>query len=77
MKISQTVLQLTERTHVQGRKGYVQCSKGNNSKSRQTMVTVHEFWSLFHQALNLFEVSSYSWNGFQLPEWTLVHGRNG
>ena len=35
--------QLTERTRVYGRNGYVQCSKGNNSKSRQTRVTVHVF----------------------------------
>ena len=29
---------LTEYTHIHGRNGYVQCSKGNNSKSRQTRV---------------------------------------
>ena len=32
--------QLTERTRVHNRNGYVQCSKGNNSKSRQTRVMV-------------------------------------
>ena len=35
--------QLTERTQVHGINGYIQCSKGNNSKNRQTRVTVHEF----------------------------------
>ena len=30
-----------ELTLVHGRNGYVQCSKGNNSKSMQTTVTVH------------------------------------
>ena len=28
--------QLTERTRIHGRNGYVQCSNGNNSKSRQS-----------------------------------------
>ena len=37
--------QLTEGTQVHGRNDYVQCSKGNNSKSRQTRVMVHEFSS--------------------------------
>ena len=32
--------QLTEQTRVQGRNGYVQCSKGNNPIRRQTRVTV-------------------------------------
>ena len=36
-------VQLTERTQVHGRNGYVQCSKSNNSISRQTRVTVHVF----------------------------------
>ena len=31
----------TEWTRVQARNGYVQCSKGNNFKSKQTRVTVH------------------------------------
>ena len=35
--------QLTEQTQVHGRNGYVQCSKGNNSKSRQSRVMVHVF----------------------------------
>ena len=49
--------QLTEQTQVHGRNGYVQCSMGNNSKSRQTRVTVDEFYLLPHQALNLYEAS--------------------
>ena len=35
-----------------GRNGYVQCSKGNNSTSRQTRVTVHVFCILSHDALH-------------------------
>ena len=33
--------------------GYVQCSKGNNSKSRQNTVTVHVFCKWSHSALHL------------------------
>ena len=33
-----------EWTH--GRNDYAQCSKGNNSKSRQTRVTIHVFYTL-------------------------------
>ena len=40
MKISQTILKI-ERTHVYGGNGHFQYSKGNNSKSRKTRVTVH------------------------------------
>ena len=39
-----------EQTRVRGRNGYVQCSKGNNSISRQTRVTVHVFCTLSHGA---------------------------
>ena len=46
--------QLTERTQVHGRNGYVQCSKGNISKSRQIRDTVHEFCTSLHRALNLY-----------------------
>ena len=40
-----------------GRNGYmyVQCSMGNNSKSRQTRVTVHVFCKSSHRALHLCE----------------------
>ena len=44
--------QLTDRTRVHGRNGYVQCSKGNNSKSRKTRVTVY----VSNSALHLCEV---------------------
>ena len=37
--------------------GYVQCSKGNRSKSRQTRVTVHVFCKSSHSNLHLCEVS--------------------
>ena len=50
--------QLIERTQVHNQNGYVQCTKGNNSKSRQTRSTIHEFCTLSHGALNLFDVSS-------------------
>ena len=39
-----------ERTH--GRNGYVQCSKSNNSISRQTRVMVHVFCTSSHGALH-------------------------
>ena len=48
--------QLVEWTRVYGRNGYVQCSKGNNSKSRQTRVTIHVFCTSSHSALHLWEV---------------------
>ena len=58
MEISVNDLKLTERTQVHGTNGYVQCSKGKNSKSRQTRVTVHAFCTSTHRSLNLCEVSS-------------------
>ena len=63
--------QRTDQTQVHGRNGYVQCSKGNNSKSRQTKVMVHVFCMSSHGALNLCEVSS-----ILCMEWTRVHVRN-
>ena len=44
--------QLTERTRVRGRNGYVQCSKGINSKSRQTRITVHVCCMSSHSVLH-------------------------
>ena len=41
---------------VHGRNGYVKCSKGNDSKSRQTRVMVHVFCTSSHSALHLCEV---------------------
>ena len=49
-------IRVMERTRVRGRIGYVQCPKGNYSKSRQTRVTVHKFCKLSHGALHLCEV---------------------
>ena len=49
--------QLTERTLVHGRNDYVQCLKGNNSKSKQTRVTGHMFCTLSHSVLHMCEVS--------------------
>ena len=48
-------LQLTEQTRVHSRNGYFQylCSKGCNSKSRLTRVTVFVLCMLYHGALHL------------------------
>ena len=46
-----------EQTRVHGRNGYVQCSKGNNSKSRQKRVMVCMFYTSSPGALHLCEVS--------------------
>ena len=52
--------QLTEQTRVHNRNGYVQNSKGNNSKNRWTRVTIHVFCMLSHSvstlSLHLYEV---------------------
>ena len=45
-----------ERTRVHGRNGYVQCSKGNNSISRQARIIVHVFCTLSHGVLHWCEV---------------------
>ena len=49
-------IRFVERTRVCVRNGYVQCSKGNNSKSRQTRVTIHVFCTLSNCALHWWEV---------------------
>ena len=48
--------QLRAQTGVHDRNGYVQSSRGNNFKSRQTRVTVHKFCISPHSALHLCEV---------------------
>ena len=48
--------QVTELTLVHSRNGYVQYSKGNNSKSRKNIVKVHVFCKSSHSALYLWEV---------------------
>ena len=50
-------IRVMERTRVHSRNGYVQCSKGNNSKCRLTRLTVHVFCTLSHGALHRCEVS--------------------
>ena len=50
-------IRVLERTRARGRKGYVQCSKGNNFVSRQTRVTVYVFCTLSYDALHWCEVS--------------------
>ena len=59
MKISQTVfnLQSGQEYMVEMAMFNVQCSKGNNSKSRQTRVMVHKFCTPCHSALHLCDVS--------------------
>ena len=53
--------QLSERTRVQGRNNdYVQCSKGNSSKSRETKVTIHVFCTSSHSALHLSRYQTWS-----------------
>ena len=49
--------QLTEQTGVHGRNGYIRCSKGSISKSRQTKVMAHVFCKSSHSALYLCKVS--------------------
>ena len=52
-------IKVMERTEymVHGRNGYVQCSKGNNSVSRQIRVIAHVFCTLSHSGLHWCEVS--------------------
>ena len=50
-------IRVMEWTGVHGRNGYVQCSKGNNSKCRLTRVMVHVFCTLSHGVLHWCEVS--------------------
>ena len=51
-------IRVMEWTRVHGRIGYVQCSEGNNSKSRRTnvMVYMYMFCTSSHGALHLCEV---------------------
>ena len=50
-------IRVNERIRVHGRNGYIQCSKGNNSVSRQTIVTVHLFCPSSHGDFHWCEVS--------------------
>ena len=71
--------QLTESTRVHGRNGNVQCSKDNNSKSRQTRVTVHVFCTSSHSAYkfceNILDSINYGadTNAGSADEWTDGH----
>ena len=66
--------QVTKLTYIYNRNQYFQYSKGHNSKSRLSRVTVLVFCTLSHNVLHLCEVLS---KYLKLTEWTLVHGRNG
>ena len=74
---SRNSFQVTEWTQTNYRNHYFQGSKGHNSKSRLTRVTILVFCTSSHDALHLCEVSSKYLNGFQLTEWTRGHSRNG
>ena len=50
-------IRVMERTRVHSRNGYVQCSKGNKSVSRQNRGTVHVFCTSSHDGLHWCEVS--------------------
>ena len=45
-------IRVIERTGVHGRNGYVQCSKVDNSRSRQTRVMIHVFCTSSHGGLH-------------------------
>ena len=64
--------QLTEQIPVHGRNGYLQCSKGNNSKSRQTRIMVYVFCMLSHSVLHTFYVKFREniSDGIRVMEWT-------
>ena len=65
-------IRVMERTRVYGRNGYVQCSKGNNSVSRQTRVTVHVFYTSSHGDLHwcgfvkISQTVSELWSGHEI-----------
>ena len=63
----------SEWTWVHGGKGYVQCSKGNNSKSRKTRVMVHVFCKLYYGVKFCENIL----NSIRVMEQTWVDGRNG
>ena len=44
--------QLIERTRVQSRNGYIQCSKSSNPKSWKSRAMVHVFCTLSHNTLH-------------------------
>ena len=50
-------IRVMEWIQVRGRNGYIQHSKGNNFKSRQTRVIVHMFCTLSNGILHCCEVS--------------------
>ena len=62
--------QHTEPTWLHGRNGYAQCSKGNNTKSKQTRVRIHVFCTLSHSALHLCEVWWNISDGIRFMEQT-------
>ena len=69
--------QLVERTGVDGGNDYVQCSKGNNFKSRQSEL---QFMCSACCLMVLYICVKFReniTNGIRVMERTLVHGRNG
>ena len=59
-----------ERTHVYGGNGHFQYSKGNNSKSMKTRVTVHIFCMSFHGVNICVKFHENMSSGFKVIEQT-------
>ena len=69
--------QLTERTGLHDGNYFVQCSKGNNSQSRQSEL---QFMRSAHPLIMLYTCAKFHkniTNGIRVMEQTRVHGRNG
>ena len=68
-----------ERTHVYGGNGHFQYSKGNNSKSSKTRVTVHVFCMSSHNVNICVKFHENMSSSFKVMEWTqklLTKGNN-
>ena len=59
-----------ERTHVYGGNGHFQYSKGNNSKTRITRVTVNVFCMSSHGVNICVKFHENMSSGFKIMEWT-------
>ena len=63
---------LTKQTQVHGRNGYVPCSKGNNSKSKQTKVMVCEFLFVCIEVLRPSQPNGVMSSAVSLPNHTFT-----
>ena len=59
-----------ERTRVYGGNGHFQFSKGNNSKTRKTRVTVNVFCMSSHGVNICVKFHENMSSGFKIMEWT-------